>query len=81
MSFLASFRARLYRPSSPRVLAIAKRAVSEPGRQECEPRVRPVLETVVPRIEILLEQWRWRTTKKQRLTGSRIHQQLIEEGY
>lgn len=55
--------------------------VSEPVRQEWGPRVRPVLEKVAPRIDLLLERWGWRTTKKQRLTGSRIHRQLIEEGY
>jgi len=55
--------------------------VSEPVRQEGGPRERPVLEKVAPRIDVLLEQWGWRTTRKQRLTGSRIHRQLVEEGY
>lgn len=54
---------------------------SEPRRRELGPRARPVLEVVGPRIEALLEQWRHRTTPKQRITGSRLHQQLVEEGY
>jgi transposase len=52
---------------------------SEPVRRE-GPRARPVLETVAPRIEEILEEWSRRTTRKQRVTGSRLHQQLVEEG-
>jgi transposase len=55
--------------------------MSAPVREEKSPRVRPVLEKVAPRIEELLEEWEYRTTRKQRITGSRIHRQLIEEGY
>ncbi len=55
--------------------------VSEPRRVEREPRARPVLEQVAPRLEALMEQWASRTTRKQRVTGSRLHRQLIEEGY
>jgi len=40
-----------------------------------------VLEKVTPRMDELLEEWGPRTTSKQRITGTRIHQQLIEEGY
>ncbi len=54
---------------------------SEPARQESKTRRKPVLEKVSPRIDELLEEWRGRTTLKQRITGSRIHRQLIEEGY
>jgi transposase len=39
------------------------------------------LEKVGPRIDELLEEWGKATTKKQRITGSRIHRQLREEGY
>src|SRR5215212_4532415 len=39
------------------------------------------MEMVAPRIEELLEQWQGRTTSKQRVTGTRIHKQLVEEGY
>jgi transposase len=55
--------------------------VSEPVRVETKPRARPVLERVAPRIDELLESWGPRTTAKQRITGSRIHRQLVEEGY
>jgi len=55
--------------------------VSEPHRQEKSARPRPVLERVSPRIEELLQEWQGRTTAKQRLTGSRLHRQLVEEGY
>jgi transposase len=41
----------------------------------------PVKEMVVPRIEQILQEWRHRTTHKQRITGTRIHRQLVEEGY
>ena len=54
---------------------------SEPMRREPDPRVKPVLERVAPRIEELLEAWSSRTTPKQRITGSRVHQQLVEEGF
>jgi transposase len=39
-----------------------------------------VTEQVRPRIEALLEAWRDRTTPKQRITGSRLHQELVGEG-
>jgi transposase len=54
--------------------------VSEPTRNEQRARARPVLEKVAPRIDELLEEWSTRTTPKQRITGTRIYQQLIEEG-
>ncbi len=41
----------------------------------------PVTEMVAPRIEEILLEWRERTTPKQRITGTRIHRQLVEEGY
>jgi transposase len=55
--------------------------VSEPKRIVSQPKPSPVMETVAPRIEELLEHWRGRTTPKQRITGTRIHRQLVEEGY
>jgi len=55
--------------------------VSEPKRMVSQPKPSPVMETVAPRIEELLEHWRGRTTPKQRITGTRIHRQLLEEGY
>jgi transposase len=54
--------------------------VSSPRRLEVQARARPVLERVKSRMEALLEQWSLRTTAKQRVTGSRLHRQLIEEG-
>jgi hypothetical protein len=54
--------------------------VSAPKRVEGKSRARPVLERVRSRIEALLEQWGLRTTAKQRVTGSRLHRQLVEEG-
>lgn len=54
---------------------------SEPKRKETAPRSRPVLQKVSGRIEELLKEWENRTTAKQRITGTRIHQQLVEEGY
>ena len=54
--------------------------VSEPVRQRSGPRRRPVMEKASARIEELLEEWKGRTTPKQRITGTRIHRQLVEEG-
>jgi transposase len=55
--------------------------VSAPVRVERQPRARPVLERVRERLEALLEQWGPRTTAKQRVTGTRLHRQLAEEGF
>src|SRR5215208_7132929 len=41
----------------------------------------PVMEMVAPRIEQILSEWTERTTPKRRITGTRIHRQLVEEGY
>jgi transposase len=54
--------------------------VPEPARAEGEPRPRPVLEKVAPRLEELFEEWSVRTTPKQRLTAMRLHRQLRQEG-
>jgi transposase len=55
--------------------------VSAPVRRESRARSRPVTEAVSERIEALLEQWSGRSTAKQRVTGSRLHQELVEEGF
>jgi transposase len=55
--------------------------VSAPVRRESRERARPVLEAVRARMEALLEQWSLRSTAKQRVTGSRLHQELVEEGF
>jgi transposase len=52
-----------------------------PVRRESGPRARPVWERVARRIEELLEEWSPRTTPKQRVTGTRLHRQLVEEGH
>lgn len=54
---------------------------SMPKRIEALPRPRPVLDRVSSRIDHLLEEWRGRTTPKQRITGRRILRQLKEDGY
>lgn len=54
---------------------------SEPKRVETAPRPRRVTEQIAPRLEELLEAWSRRTTKKQRLTGTLLHRQLISEGF
>lgn len=54
---------------------------SEPKRVEPEPRPRPVVEQIAPRLDELLEAWSKRTTKKQRLTATLLHLQLISEGF
>jgi len=53
----------------------------EPKRAESGPRRRRIMENVAPRIEAILQEWSGRTTAKQRITGARIHQQLVEESY
>ena len=55
--------------------------VPEPKRIVSRPKPSPVMEMVAPRIEELLQEWQGRTTPKQRLSGTRIHRQLLEEGY
>lgn len=54
---------------------------SEPERQERGPRARPVMEKGAERMEQLWREWSRRTTAKQRVTGTRLHPQLREEGY
>jgi transposase len=54
---------------------------SEPKRKERKPHLSPVMDRVAPRIDELLEEWKERTTKKQRITITRVHRQLKEEGY
>jgi transposase len=54
---------------------------SEPRRVERSARPRPVLDTIKPVIDALLEDWDKRTTRKQRITATRLHTQLREEGH
>jgi len=68
-----------------RVLGISRNTVSkylaqsEPAYRQQKPRKKPALDKVTRRIDELLEEWRGRTTRKQRITGERVHQQLIAE--
>ena len=55
--------------------------VPEPVRRESGPRRRQVFDAVQPRLDELLSEWSERTTPKQRLTATRPHRQLREEGY
>jgi transposase len=52
-----------------------------PERKPGAPRRRPVFETVMPRLEALIEEWTPRTEGKQRLTAARLHQELRTEGF
>jgi transposase len=52
----------------------------EPKREQRQRRAAPVREAAARRIEGLLQEWSGRTTAKQRITASRVHQQLVEEG-
>ena len=49
---------------------------SEPTYQQSKPRARPTIELISSRIDELLQEWKGRTTRKQRITGSRVHRQL-----
>ena len=55
--------------------------LSEPVRKESVARPRPVMDKVAPRIDEILEEWKHRLTPKQRLTGTRLHRQLVEDHY
>lgn len=52
---------------------------AEPRRRESRPRARPTFVAIKQRIEELVSSWR--VTRKQRLTGTRVHRQLVEEGH
>jgi transposase len=54
---------------------------SSPKRKASVRRGRPKLAEVRPRIDQLLDEWKTRTTKKQRITGSRLHAELLKEGF
>ena len=50
-------------------------------RKASQARPRRVYDAVKARIEALLEEWAGRTTRKQRITGTRLHRELVGEGY
>ena len=53
----------------------------EPHRREAGKHPQPVLDAVRVRIDELLREWGQRTTPKQRVTGTLVHQRLRAEGY
>lgn len=53
----------------------------EPRRLEMQGRAAPVREKAAERIKALLTEWSSRTTDKQRITGTRVHRQLVEDGF
>ena len=55
--------------------------LSEPVRKESVPRPHLVMEKVAARIDEIQSEWAHRVTPKQRLTGSRVHRQLIVDHY
>lgn len=55
--------------------------VPEPRRIVKRPKRKPVLERVEGRLAALVSEWGERTTRKQHLSGTRLHRQLVEEGY
>lgn len=57
------------------------RHVTEPVRRVSPARPCPARERVRRRVEDLMREWSGRTTRKQRVTGTLLHRQLIEEGY
>jgi transposase len=54
---------------------------SEPVRKPEARRPRPVTDKISPRIDELLSEWAGRVTAKQHITGTRIHRELLKEGY
>ncbi len=55
---------------------------SEPVRKpSAAPRPRPVTDKIAPRIDEILSEWAGRVTPKQRITGTRIHRQLLKDNY
>lgn len=54
---------------------------SEPVRRPRTTRPAPARELIRERVAALLAEWQRRTTRKQQVTASRLHRQLVEEGY
>jgi len=70
-----------------RRMGVSRNTVRKYIREGVPPAVRtvgrrkPKTEEVGPRIDALLEEWSKRTTAKQRVTGSRVHAELVAKGY
>jgi transposase len=56
-------------------------AQAEPSRKVSSPRPAPLRDRVSARIKELIDEWTPRTTPKQRITGSLLHHQLLNEGF
>ena len=54
--------------------------LSEPVREESGRRIRPVADKAGPKIEEILGDWDARSTRKQRVTGTRLHKELRKRG-
>jgi len=54
--------------------------LSEPIREEPWRRARPVADKAAPKIDEILEDWDARSTRKQRVTGTRLHRELRKQG-
>ena len=52
-----------------------------PVRKPGQPKLHPVTDAVRPRWEALVADWGARTTDKQRITATRLHRELVEEGF
>ena len=52
----------------------------EPRARPRKPRVAPVREVAEPEARKILEEWKNRTTAKQRITASRLHEELRKGG-
>lgn len=52
-----------------------------PERSAYPQRSKPVSDVVTPRLDALIDEWSSRTTRKQRITASRLLRQLREEGF
>lgn len=60
-----------------------RKYVDDAGFGPKEPKRRrkaPKLEEIGPRVDEILEEWKHRTTRKQRLTGTAVHAKLVAEG-
>lgn len=53
--------------------------LSEPVREAPRHRIRPVTDEAGPKIEQILKDWAARTTRKQRVTGTRLHRELRKQ--
>ena len=53
--------------------------LSEPLREEPRRRARPVTDEAGPKIDQILADWDARTTRKQRVTGTRLHRELRKQ--